>query len=99
MPPRRRAHLLDVLALVADRLRHRLLGPDERPSDTRMGRKEAKMIELTPEQAQAQAEQKAPLHVLNPVTQEVFVLIRKDVYDLTCRIVGGGKGRVWDDEA
>jgi hypothetical protein len=57
------------------------------------------MIELTPEQAQAQADQKAPLQVLNPVTGEVFVLIRKDVYDLTCRIVGGGKGRVWDDVA
>ena len=36
---------------------------------------------------------------LNPATQEVFVLIRKEVYDLTCNIVGGGQGRVWDDEA
>jgi hypothetical protein len=57
------------------------------------------MIELTPEQARAQGEQKAPLHVVNPATGEVFVLVRKDVYDLTCRIVGGGKGQVWDDEA
>jgi hypothetical protein len=57
------------------------------------------MIELTPEQAQAMSEQKAPLQVLNPVTQEVFVLIRKEVYDLTCSIVGGGQGQVWDDEA
>lgn len=57
------------------------------------------MIQLTPEQARAQAEQKAPLQVLNPTTGEVFVLIRKDVYDLTCSIVGGGRGRVWDDQA
>ncbi len=57
------------------------------------------MIELTPEQAQAQAEQKAPLQMLNPATGEIFVLIRKDVYDLTCSIVGGGRGRVWDDQA
>jgi hypothetical protein len=28
----------------------------------------------------------------------VFVLIRKDVYDLTCSIVAGQTGRVWDDE-
>ncbi len=55
------------------------------------------MIELTPEQTRAIAAQKAPLQLLNPATQEVFVLIRKDVYDLTCSIVGGGKGRVWDD--
>ena len=57
------------------------------------------MIELTSEQVQAMAEQKNALHMLNPATQEVFVLIRKDVYDLTCKIVGGGKGEVWDDEA
>jgi hypothetical protein len=57
------------------------------------------MLELTPEQAQAQAEHKAPLQVLNPATGEVFVLIPKDVYDLTRGIVGGGKGRVWDDQA
>jgi hypothetical protein len=57
------------------------------------------MLELTDAQAQAQAAQKAPLHLVNPATKEVFVLIRKDVYDLTCRIVGGGKGKVWDDEA
>ena len=57
------------------------------------------MIELTPEQTRAIAAQKAPVHLLNPATQEVFVLIRKDVYDLTCSIVGGGRGQVWDDEA
>lgn len=57
------------------------------------------MIELTDEQALAMAEQAPPLQVINPRTQEVFVLIRRDVYDLTCSIVGGQKGRVWDDEA
>jgi hypothetical protein len=55
---------------------------------------------LTQEQIRAIQEQKpTPLHLGNPVTQEVFVLIREEVYDLTCRIVGGGKGQVWDDEA
>lgn len=57
------------------------------------------MIELTEKQVQAMAEQTAPLHVINPRTQEVFVLIRREVYDLTCNIVGGQKGRVWDDDA
>jgi len=57
------------------------------------------MIELTEEQVQALGSEKAPLQLLNPATREVFVLIRKDVYDLTCRIVGGGPGRVWDDKA
>jgi hypothetical protein len=57
------------------------------------------MIELTEEQAKAVASQKSPLHLVNPLTREVFVLIRKEVYDLTCNIVGGGRGRVWDDQA
>ena len=57
------------------------------------------MIQLTEEQTRAMEEQKAPLHLVNPHTQEVFVLIRQDVYQLTCSIVGGGKDRVWDDEA
>jgi hypothetical protein len=58
------------------------------------------MIELTPEQMRALEEQNpTPLQVVNPATQEVYVLIRKEVYDLTCSIVGGGRGRVWDDEA
>ena len=56
------------------------------------------MIELTEDQVQAMASQKAPLQVVNPRTKEVFVLIRRDVYDLTCSIVGGKKGQVWDDE-
>ena len=27
------------------------------------------------------------------------VLVRQDVYELTCTIVGGGKGQVWEDDA
>jgi hypothetical protein len=57
------------------------------------------MIELNEEQAQAVQAQSTPLHLVNPATHEVFVLIRKEVYDLTCSIVGGGRGRVWDDQA
>jgi hypothetical protein len=58
------------------------------------------MIELTEQQARAMEEDKSPLHVLNPRTQEVFVLIRQDVYKLTCNIVGGRNGQVWgaDDD-
>ncbi len=57
------------------------------------------MIELTELQAKAMEDAASPMHVVHPKTREIFVLIRKDVYDLTCSIVGGGKGRVWDDEA
>jgi hypothetical protein len=57
------------------------------------------MIELTEEQTRALTEARAPLQLVNPKTHEVYFLIRKDVYDLTCRIVGGGVGEVWDDEA
>ena len=57
------------------------------------------MLELTEEQQKALETQKGPLHLVNPRTQEVFVLIRQDVYNLTRSIVGGGRGQVWDDEA
>jgi hypothetical protein len=57
------------------------------------------MIQLTEEQVQALAAQKSPLQVMDPATQQVYVLVRKDVYDLVCSIVGGGPGRAWDDEA
>lgn len=57
------------------------------------------MIELTKEQMRAIETHQSPLHVVNPETKEVFVLIRKTVYDLTCGIVGGQRGRVWDDDA
>ena len=56
------------------------------------------MIALTEEQAKALEAQKAPLQLFNPRTGDVFVLIRKNVYDLTCGIVGGGKGEPWGDE-
>lgn len=57
------------------------------------------MIELTEEQSRALEAEKSPLHLVNPRTKEVFVLIRKNVYDLTCNLVGGKRGQVWDDEA
>ena len=56
------------------------------------------MIELTAEQVAALDGQRAPLHLVNPQTREVYVLVRKNVYDLTCTIVGG-KGKPWSDEA
>jgi len=56
------------------------------------------MIELTENQVRALEAQKGPLHLVNLATQKVLVLISKEVYDLTCSIVGGGQGRVWDDE-
>jgi hypothetical protein len=65
-----------------------------------MDGKENPMVEMTPEQVQAmEALEKGPLHLLNPKTNEVYVLIRQDVYKLTCSVVGGGSGQVWDDVA
>jgi hypothetical protein len=63
-----------------------------------MSTEEPTMIELTPEQAAALEEQKAPLHLTDPRTREVYVLIRKEVYDLYCSVVGR-KGKGWDNEA
>ena len=57
------------------------------------------MLELTEKQALALEKQTTPLQVINPRTQEVFVLIRQEVYALTCKIVGGGEGQTWDDTA
>jgi hypothetical protein len=64
-----------------------------------MAGKETTMIELTPEQARAMAAQNTPLRVLNPHTQEVFVLIRQNVYELTCGIVSGPNRAGWDNPA
>jgi len=50
------------------------------------------MLELTPEQANALEHQKEPLKLVNPRTQEVFVLVRSDLYKLTSQIL-----RKWDD--
>ena len=57
------------------------------------------MIELTEEQVVALEKQQAPLQLINPRTRAVYVLVRRNVYDLTCAVVGGGKGKPWDDEA
>lgn len=45
------------------------------------------MIELTPEQMKAVAEQKEPVRLVNPETKEVFVLIRQNIYELTGKIL------------
>jgi hypothetical protein len=55
------------------------------------------MLELTEQQVQAVAAQSTPVQMINPATQEVFVLVRKEVYDLACNIVGGRPGQIWDD--
>ena len=58
------------------------------------------MIELTEEQIQAvAAEAKGPVQILNPRTREIFVLIHKEVYDLTTRIMSGANRRGWDSPA
>ena len=64
-----------------------------------MTAKETVMIELTKEQVQAMEDTPGPLQLVNPKTREVYFLIRQDVYQLTCGIVGGGQGQVWDDQA
>jgi hypothetical protein len=65
-----------------------------------MAQTEDIMVELTQEQVQAvEAQRPQPLQMVNPATQELFVLVRKEVYDLACSIVGGQPGRVWDDQA
>jgi hypothetical protein len=56
------------------------------------------MIELTADQARALVDQKAPAEVLNPLTQETFILIRKDVYDSVCGFLRP-LGRNWDNPA
>jgi hypothetical protein len=44
------------------------------------------------------AAQESPLQVVNPLTQETFFLIRKDVYDLVCNIVSVPNRNGWDDD-
>jgi hypothetical protein len=56
------------------------------------------MIELTEEQARAMEQTKAPLELVNPLTQEVFVLIRKDAYESACGFLRPF-GRAWDNPA
>lgn len=50
------------------------------------------MLELTQDQVKAMEKQRSTLHVVNPQTGEVYVVVRKDIYDLTCAVIGGGKG-------
>lgn len=58
------------------------------------------MIELTEQQAEALDKQvQGPLQLVHPRTQEVFVLIPQDIYQLTCNIVSGPNRRGWDDPA
>ncbi len=56
------------------------------------------MIELTTEQQRAMAAHgNKPMQVRNPVTQAVYVLVPKEVYELTCRIISGPNRCGWDD--
>jgi hypothetical protein len=57
------------------------------------------MIDLTDEQARAlESQAEKPPRFRNPGTQETFVLIRQDVYELMQKILGP-YDRVWDDPA
>jgi hypothetical protein len=56
------------------------------------------MIDMTEEQVRAlEAQTQGPLPLQNPRTQETFVLIRQDVYELVKRIIDGPNRRGWDD--
>jgi uncharacterized protein (DUF433 family) len=80
------------------RSRRDVTGIDRRPNYRYDFFREAAMIELTKEQAIAMEAQKAPLHVLNPLTEEVYVLIRQHVYNLTCGIVSVPNRNGWDED-
>jgi len=58
---------------------------------------EVAMIELTEAQQQTLSAEKGPLEVVDPRTQEVYVLVRKDVYELVRRIIDGPNRAGWDD--
>jgi len=55
------------------------------------------MIELTPEQVRAMEAAQGPLRVVNPQTQQTFVLIRQDIYERLQKLVEGPNRRGWDD--
>jgi hypothetical protein len=58
------------------------------------------MIELTNEQAQAlEHETDLPVTVRDPRTQQVFVLVRQDRYELMQRWAGPFNRAGWDDPA
>jgi hypothetical protein len=44
------------------------------------------------------AAQESPLQVVNPLRQETFFLIRKDVDDLVCNIVSVPNRNGWDKD-
>ena len=50
------------------------------------------MLELTPEQSKATQSQKEPIRLLDPDTQEVYVLVREKVFNLTRNIL-----KRWED--
>ncbi|MCI0460557.1 MAG: hypothetical protein L0Z62_26685 [Gemmataceae bacterium] len=57
------------------------------------------MIELT-EQQRAELDQRQPVEVRDPKTNEVYVLLRKDVYERVQRLVREVNERAdWDDPA
>ncbi len=56
------------------------------------------MLELTEQQVQALEQSKEPPILMNPKTQEGYVLIRKDVFDLLRKWMEP-LNRAWDDPA
>jgi hypothetical protein len=56
------------------------------------------MIELTHDQAKLLEQRDSPATVLNPTTQENFVLVRKDAYDRMQKWMAPLKRR-WDNPA
>jgi hypothetical protein len=65
-----------------------------------MQAKERAMIELTNEQSRAlEQNSDQPLRARDPRTQQVFVLVRQDVYELMQRWAGTFNRAGWDDPA
>lgn len=57
------------------------------------------MIVLTDEQRR-ELEDPGPIQVVNPATNETYVLVRSDLFDRMKRIVDGHAARAgWDDPA
>ncbi len=58
------------------------------------------MIQLTDEQAIALEQAECPPRVVNPRTQETFVLLRQEVYERVRQIIADVNERAdWDDPA
>jgi hypothetical protein len=74
-------------------------GIDRERLDRQDAVEEAAMIELT-EQQRGELEKRQPVEVRDPKTNEVYVLLRKDVYEGVLRIVREVNERAdWDDPA